>query len=223
MRHKKLSQQDIKNIRERLLEPLTSKIEDIKKQIGERMVKIIDGETPRELLPFVKENSGFVKTTKYIYLWNLDYSDKYITLGEFVSENDTVIDKASMQCEDMVNQIKSVKQDIKQMTNRINCTLNTIGTTRKLEQEWPEAYKAYLESINMEPEEKDNGCDQVESLRAELSQLKPTGNDWLRHVIIEIDLVGRTPVQCRVLDRLRERGGNDTGFHGNRGVSHPHD
>ena len=163
MRHKKLSQQDIKNIRERLLEPLTSKIEDIKKQIGERMVKIIDGETPRELLPFVKENSGFVKTTKYIYLWNLDY--------------DTVIDKASMQCEDMVNQIKSVKQDIKQMTNRINCTLNTIGTTRKLEQEWPEAYKAYLESINMEPEEKDNGCDQVESLRAELSQLKPTGND----------------------------------------------
>lgn len=48
MRHKKLSQQDIKNIRERLLEPLTSKIEDIKKQIGERMVKIIDGETPRE-------------------------------------------------------------------------------------------------------------------------------------------------------------------------------
>ena len=35
--------------------------------------------------------------------------------------------------------------------------------------------------------------------------------------------MGRTPVQCRVLDRLRERGGNDTGFHGNRGVSHPHD
>ena len=177
MRHKKLSQQDIKNIRERLLEPLTSKIEDIKKQIGERMVKIIDSETPKELLPFVKENSSFVKTTRYIYLWNIDYIDKYITLDEFVSGNDTVIDKASMQCEDMVNQIKSVKQDIKQMTNRINCTLNTIGTTRKLEQEWPEAYKAYLESINMEPEEKDNGCDQVESLRAELSQLKPTGND----------------------------------------------
>ena len=86
-----------------------------------------------------------MKTTKYIYLWNLDYSDKYITLGEFVSENDTVIVKASMQCVDMVNQIKSVKQDIKQMTNRINCTLNTIGTTRKLEQEWPEAYKAYIE------------------------------------------------------------------------------
>ena len=177
MRHKKLSQKDISNIRERLLEPLTSKIEDIKKQIGERMVKIIDGETPKELLPFVKENSSFVKTTRYIYLWNLDYSDKCISLGEFVSGNDTVIDKASMQCEDMVNQIKSVKQDIKQKTNRINCTLNTIGTTRKLEQEWPEAYNLYLESVNMEPEEKGNGCDKVKSLRAELSQLKPTGND----------------------------------------------
>lgn len=176
MIHKKLSQQDIKNIRERLLEPLTGKIEDIKKQIGERMVKIIDGETPEELLPFVKKNSSFVKTTKYIYIWNLDHSDK-ITLDEFVSGNDTVIDKATMKCEDMVNQIKNVKQVIKQMTNRINCTLNTIGTTRKLEQEWPEAYKLYLESINMEPEEKDNGCDQVESLRAKLSQLKPTGND----------------------------------------------
>lgn len=68
MTHKKLSQQDIKNIRERLLEPLTGKIEDIKKQIG-------------------------------------------------------------------------------------------------------------VESINMELEEKDNGCDQVESLRAKLSQLKPTRND----------------------------------------------
>lgn len=56
-------------------------------------------------------------------------------------------------------------------------TMNTIGTTRKLQQEWPEAYNLYLESINMEPEEKENGCDQVESLRAELSQLKPTGND----------------------------------------------
>ena len=179
MRHKKLSQKDISNIRERLLEPLTSKMEDIKKQIGERMVKIIDGETPEELLPFVKENSSFVKTTKYIYLWNIDYSDKYITIDEFVSGNDTVIYKASMQCEDMVNQIKSVRQDIKQMTNKINCTLNTIGTTRRLQQEWPEAYKLYLESMNMnmEPEEKNNGCDQVESLRAELSQLKPVGND----------------------------------------------
>ena len=177
MRHKKLSQQDIKNIRERLLGPLHDKIEDIKKQIGERMVKIIDSETPKELLPFVKENSSFVKTTRYIYIWDLDHSDKYITLDEFVSGNDTVIDKASMQCEDMVNQIKSVRQDIKQMTNKINCTLNTIGTTRRLQQEWPEAYKLYLESMNMEPEEKNNGCDQVESLRAELSQLKPVGND----------------------------------------------
>ena len=159
MIHKKLSQQDIK------------------KQIGKRMVKIIDGETPKELLPFVKENSSFVKTTRYIYIWNLDNSDKYITLDEFVSGNDTGIDQAAMKREDMANQIKSVKQDIKQMTNRINCTLNTIGTTRKLEQEWPEAYKLYLESMNMEPEEKNNGCDQVESLRAELSQLKPVGND----------------------------------------------
>lgn len=177
MIHKKLSQQDIKNIRERLLGPLYDKIEDIKKQIGKRMVKIIDGETPKELLPFVKENSSFVKTTRYIYIWNLDNSDKYITLDEFVSGNDTVIDQAAMKCEDMANQIKSVKQDIKQMTNRINCTLNTIGTTRKLEQEWPEAYNLYLESMNMEPEVKGNGCDQVGSLRAELSQLKPTGND----------------------------------------------
>lgn len=72
---------------------------------------------------------------------------------------------------------KLSQQDIKQMTNRINCTLNTIGTTRKLEQEWTEAYNLYLESMNMEPEVKENGCDQVESLRAELSQLKPTGND----------------------------------------------
>lgn len=168
MIHEKLSQQDIKNIRERLLGPLYDKIEDIKKQIGERMVKIIDGETPKELLPFVKENSSFVKTTRYIYIWNLDNSDKYITLDEFVSGNDTVIDQAAMKCEDMANQIKSVKQDIK---------LNTIGTTRKLEQEWPEAYNLYLESMNMEPEVKENGCDQVESLRAELSQLKPTGND----------------------------------------------
>src|SRR5699024_6531210 len=109
------SQQDIKNIRERLLGPLHDKIEDIKKQIGERMVKIIDSETPKELLPFVKENSSFVKTTRYIYIWNLDHSDKYITLDEFVSDNETVIDQAAMKCEDMVNQIKSVGQDIKQM------------------------------------------------------------------------------------------------------------
>lgn len=174
MKHKRLSQKDISNIRGKLLEPFYDKIEDIKRQIGERMVKIIDGETPEELLPFVKENSSFVKTTKYIYLYNLDCSDRSITLDEFVSGNDTVIGHASMKCEDMVNQIKSVGQDIKQMTNKINCTLNTIGTTRKLQQEWPEAYNLYLE---LEPEEKENGCDQVESLRAELSQLKPTGND----------------------------------------------
>lgn len=177
MKHKRLSQKDISNIRGKLLEPFYDKIEDIKRQIGERMVKIIDGETPEELLPFVKENSSFVKTTKYIYLYNLDCSDRSITLDEFVSGNDTVIGHASMKCKDMVNQINSVEQDINQMTNRINCTLNTIGTTRKLEQEWPEAYKLYLESMNMEPEEKNNGCDQVESLRAELSQLKPVGND----------------------------------------------
>lgn len=177
MKHKRLSQKDISNIRGKLLEPFYDKIEDIKRQIGERMVKIIDGETPEELLPFVKENSSFVKTTKYIYLYNFDCSDRSITLDEFVSGNDTVIGHASMKCKDMVNQINSVEQDINQMTNRINCTLNTIGTTRKLEQEWPEAYKLYLESMNMEPEEKNNGCDQVESLRAELSQLKPVGND----------------------------------------------
>ena len=177
MRHKKLSQKEIDNIRKELLKPLFDKIEDIKKQIERKMVKIIDGETPKELLPFVKDNSSFVKTTRYSYIWNLDYSDKYISLDEFVSGNDTVIDQATMKCEDLVNQIKNVKQDINQMTNKINCTLNTIGTTRKLQQEWPEAYNLYLESINMEPEKKENGCEQVESLRAELSQLKPTGND----------------------------------------------
>lgn len=177
MRHEKLSRQDIKNTRERLPGPLHDKIEDIKKQIGERMVKIIDSETPRELLPFVKENSSFVKTTRYIYTRNLDHGDKYITLDEFVSGNDTVTDRATMKREDMVNQVKSVKQDINRVTNKINCTLNTIGTTRRLQQEWPEAYKLYLESMNMEPEEKNNGCDQVESPRAELSRLEPVGND----------------------------------------------
>ena len=79
MRHKKLSQKEIDNIRKELLKPLFDKIEDIKKQIGRKMVKIIDGETPKELLPFVKDNSSFVKTTRYIYIWNLDYSDKYIS------------------------------------------------------------------------------------------------------------------------------------------------
>lgn len=177
MRHKKLSQKEIDNIRKELLKPLFDKIEDIKKQVGRKMVKIIDGETPKELLPFVKDNSSFVKTTRYIYIRDLDYSDKHISLDEFVPGNDTVIDQATMKCEDLVNQVKNVKQDIKQMTNKINCTLNTIGTTRKLQQEWPEAYNLYLESINMEPEEKENGRDQVESLRAELSRLEPTGND----------------------------------------------
>lgn len=177
MKHKKLSQKDINNIREKLLEPFYDKIEGIKKQIGERLVKIIDDKTPRELLPFVKKDSNFVKTTRRIHVWNISYHERYIMLDEFVSGDESVIDCAIMECDDMVYQINNTLQDIKQMTNRINCTLNTIGTTRKLEQEWPEAYNLYLEYMNIKPEVKVDGCDQVESLRAELSQLKPTGND----------------------------------------------
>ena len=72
---------------------------------------------------------------------------------------------------------KLSRQDIDQVTNKIDRPLNTIGTTRRLQQEWPGAYKLYLESMNMEPGEKNNGRDQVESPRAELSRLKPVGND----------------------------------------------
>lgn len=177
MRHKRLSQKEIDFISGQLLKPMNDRIGEIKKEIAAKAIEFIDSNTPPELLPFIKSNSPFLKAMNVMFFGSLRFEDRYIPLGEYVSGNWSLEDKARIECEGLINDIESVYDELNRTRNRINCALNTIGTTKKLEQEWPEAYKLYLESINMEPEEKDNGCDQVESLRAELSQLKPTEND----------------------------------------------
>lgn len=179
MRHKRLSQKEIDNIRDQLLKPLKSKIEELKKQVAAKAIKFIDDNTPPELLPFIKSNSPFLKTTKYIFFGSLRCDDRYVTLDEPVANNWEIEDNAILACKELTDQIESIYKELDKTGNRIVCALNEIETTRKLEQEWPEAYQVY---INLQKEvspstKKTTGCDQVESLRAELSSLKPVEND----------------------------------------------
>ena len=180
MRHKRLSQKEIDNIRDQLLKPLKSKIEELKKQVAAKAIKFIDDNTPPELLPLIKEGNPFLKTTNVIYFHDLRYEDRYIIIDEPVSNNWEIEDNARLACKELTDQIESIYKELDKTGNRIVCALNEIRTTRKLEQEWPEAYQAYINHLEENESSESTtttGCDQVESLRAELSQLKPVEND----------------------------------------------
>lgn len=180
MRHKRLSQKEIDYINGQLLKPMNARIGEIKKEIAAKVIEVIDSNTPPELLPFIKSNSLFLKATNVVFFGTLRFEDRYVPLGEYVSDNWSLEDKARTECERLINDIESVYDELNRTRNRINCALNTIGTTKKLEQEWPEAYQIYIDHLK-EGESSEStpttGCDQVESLRAELSSLKQPEND----------------------------------------------
>lgn len=180
MRHKRLSQKEIDFICEELLKPLRNRVEEVKKKIAAKAIEFIDSNTPPELLPFIKSNNPFLKAMNVMFFGRLKFEDRYIPLGEYVANNSSLEDKARIECEGLINEIESVYDELNRTRNRIICALNTIGTTRKLEQEWPEAYQIYINHLK-EGESSEStpvtGCDQVESLRAELSSLKQPEND----------------------------------------------
>lgn len=180
MRHKRLSQKEIDFISGQLLKPMNARIGEIKKEIAAKVIEFIDSNTPPELLPFIKSNNLFLKATNVIFFGTLRFEDRYIPLGEYVADNWSLEDKARAGCEGLINEIESVYDELNRTRNRITRALNTIGTTRKLEQEWPEAYQIYVNHLKEEESSKSTpapGCDQVESLRAELSSLKQPEND----------------------------------------------
>lgn len=181
MRHKRLSQKEIDFICKELLEPLRNRVEEVKKKIAAKAIEFIDSNTPPELLPFIKSNSPFLNAMNVMFFGSLRFEDRYIHLGEYVADNWLLEDKARTDCEGLINDIESVYDELNRTRNRITCALNTIKTTRKLEQEWPEAYQIYIDHLKEEEESSEStpvpGCDQVESLRAELSSLKQPEND----------------------------------------------
>ena len=169
MRHKRLSQKEIDFICKELLEPLRNRVEEVKKKIAAKAIEFIDSNTPPELLPFIKSNSPFLKAMNVMFFGSLRFEDRYIHLGEYVADNWLLEDKARTDCEGLINDIESVYDELNRTRNRINCALNTIGTTKKLEQEWPEAYQIYINHLKEEESSESTpvpGCDQVESLRA---------------------------------------------------------
>lgn len=180
MKHKRLSQKEIDFISRQLLKPMNDKIGEIKKEIAAKVIEFIDSSTPPELLPFIKSNNPFLKTMNVVFFGTLRFEDRYISLGEYVADNWLLESKARTDCEGLINDIESVYDELNRTRNRITCALNTIRTTRKLEQEWPEAYQIYIDHLKEEESSESTptpGCDQVESLRAELSSLKQPGND----------------------------------------------
>lgn len=180
MKHKRLSQKEIDFISRQLLKPMNDKIGEIKKEIAAKVIEFIDSNTPPELLPFIKSNSPFLKTMNVVFFGTLRFEDRYISLGEYVSDNWLLENKVRTDCEGLINDIESVYDESNRTRNRITCALNTIRTTKKLEQEWPEAYQIYIDHLKEEESRESApvpGCDQVESLRAELSSLKQPEND----------------------------------------------
>lgn len=70
----------------------------------------------------------------------------------------------------LLNEWLEAKTEGNILKNKITCVLEHISTVNRLKNEFPEAYEAYSEIASQPISERQNSCDEVERVRAELNK-----------------------------------------------------
>lgn len=163
-----------KSIIKPIIEQSRKEFEDFGKFADEFFKKNL----PKDVVEFMDKYPNVVKSKECIYLSSLTRERiynivSYIEVNYFVYSfiTDAKFEelKNSTETKIFVNRMIGLDRKASNIKNRTKCALEDINTTKKLKDNFPEAY-AILMKFPKEDVER-NECDNIEKLRAELSKL----------------------------------------------------
>lgn len=164
-----------KNIIAPILKEADKEIENFSKFVDEVLKKNL----PKDVLEFSEKHLNLLKRRTNFYFSDfselrLNCVSTYIKVSyyipEYFNENQYSALRNSTEAKIFAKKMKALDEKAVSIKNKTRCALEHINTTKKLKESFPEAY-AILFDVTVK-EVKDNECDSIENLRAELSKLK---------------------------------------------------
>jgi len=169
-----IAQYKIDSIAAHLVAPQAAEISKLENELSAEYTKRALVLLPTKVRECFEEHPEYMYTRNYLYV-----------KGSLRSRNDTVhisvnlpkmanADTPPISSEDeahlalLVNKIKELQKVRDVLRRKSICAIEKIKTYKRLQVEFPEAYKILIEKVDIGDVKDDSICDTVESLRAEL-------------------------------------------------------
>ena len=169
----KIAQYKIDAIATHLVEDYRTQITNLTEKLSSEYVKRATALLPTKVQECLKEHPEYMYTSGYVYLQGLVQNKRSIHIPTEViklANGDTAPISAQDKVElgAMVDKIVELEKTRDTLKNKSVCAIEKIKTYKRLEAEFPEAYKILVEKVDRGDVKSDTICDTVESLRAEL-------------------------------------------------------
>lgn len=156
---------------------IQSKVKEIKKNLSKIFNEVIMREIPEEVFVyygkypqlFSEGDTVYITCGKYsLYIPVVKHPVRYFKDFLKVATTGPEGDKVK----ELLKSLELEFNKAKIIENKISCALNNISTEKKLKDEFPEAFVAYMTLGAKVGEQSSNSCDSIENIRAQLSALK---------------------------------------------------
>lgn len=163
-----------KNIIKPIIEQSRKEFEDF----GEFADEFFKKNLPKDAIEFMDKYPNVIKARECIYLSYftrerinniVSYVKVNYFLYSFITDAKFEELKNSTEAKLFVNRMIELDRKASNIMNRTKCALEDINTTKQLKNNFPEAYNILMEFSKESV--KENKCDDIEKLRAELSKL----------------------------------------------------
>ena len=190
MKSIRLNNSDREDIVKGLLKPIQKEISEELKIFGDFISEIIKQEISQRVWEFHRLYPHALSVKKSLYLGDsslfggfgvklVDYAIVNLTIdyieGVFDLKDVLHQDKYSSSTSKFLKKIDSLQKERRTLKNKCQCALEYINTSKQLEEQFPEAYKIFLE-LCKDKETSITKCDKIENLRAELSKFNRNEN-----------------------------------------------
>lgn len=133
-------------------------IKQLMKLPREKYPKLID---KKESIPFnsLSTDKDIIYKSIPVSKWYRCYNDEILNL---LRKNEKI--------QNFCKQLIFSDKELKTLENKLSCLLHHVNTTKQLKDQFPEAYKIFLELNDEVEDNSDNLCDSFENIRASLSK-----------------------------------------------------
>lgn len=163
----------IDSIASHLMADIDSTLKTMRKEISEMYKVAAFKVIPREIKELFEQENPYVNTASYYYVRSLEETSGRIgiTLNLPVARGKGLHDLLQSDLEELAKCATSILNKEKERNTlylKSICAIEKIKTYKRLQVEFPEAYKILIEKVDKGDVKDDSICDTVESLRAEL-------------------------------------------------------
>lgn len=134
-----------------ICKPLQKEIEKKKLECGKTMREILEKEVPVEVMKVYEKNKNYIQSVTYVQIGGHGFSYEGVNLDKAVPRENKTYSYAigkedSVVMHKLINEISDLEKKYKETKQTIENTLLTLGTHKRVEAEYPEAYPFVAES-----------------------------------------------------------------------------